>query len=131
METIEMTEAQRSAIQEVLLYKRERLKFSLQMLELRQIQATKKLQELVKLNTQMSNELIQMEAAFAALREGINKEQTATYMQKLAFKIHQLKSQMEPLLVKVLFDLPLALEKAQMQVIENFLNDDLRKGYET
>jgi hypothetical protein len=40
---------------------------------------------------------------------------------------------MEPLLVKVLFYLPLAvaMEKAQLQVIEKFLNDEPEKGYET
>ena len=69
-----MTEAQQTAILEVLIYKRERLKFSIQMLEIRQKQATRKLQDLVKQNTRLSSELKQNEASLAGLREGTNKE---------------------------------------------------------
>ena len=128
-----MTEAQQTAILEVLINKRERLKFSIQLLEIRQKQATKKLQDLVKQNTRLSSELKQIEASFAGLPQGANKEQTTSHIQRLSYKIYLLKTQMEPLHVKVLFDLSLAvaLEKAQMQVIEKFLNDEPGKGYET
>ena len=95
METIEMTETQRTGIREVLILKSERLMFSVHMLEMRLKQAT-------------------------------------AQIQKLAYKIFLIKAQIENLLVKVLFDLPLAvaLEKAQLQVLEKFLEDGLIKPLE-
>ena len=128
-----MTEAQQTAILEVLIYKRERLKFSIQMLEIRQKQATRKLQDLVKQNTRLRSELKQIEASLAGLREGTNKEQTTSHIQRLSYKIYRFKIQIEPLLVKVLFEFPLAvaMEKAQLQEVEKFLKVEPGKGYET
>ena len=134
METIEMTETQRTGIREVLILKSERLMFSVHMLEMRLKQATMKLQELVTNKTLLDRELEQMEVHLAAMPEGArrDKEQDSAQIQKLAYKIYLIKAQIENLLVKVLFDLPLAvaLEKAQLQVLEKFLEDGPIKPFE-
>ena len=122
-----MTEAQRTGIREVLMLKSERLIFSVHMLEMRQKQATMKLQDLVIQNNHLSRELEQIQAQLAALPENsrLNYELEAPQIHKLPHRIYLIKAQIENLLVKVSFDLPLAvaLEKAHLEVVEKFLKD--------
>lgn len=131
MNTIEMTEAQQAEIRQMLLQKQTRLEFSVTMLEIRLKQATLKLRDMVRISVIYGRDLDTITENLPGVPEGSNREDLQRNQQKISFRLLTIKYQIDILLVKVLFDLPLALalEKAQLAALRPFLKDNTQKKW--
>ena len=132
MNTIEITGAQLAEARQMLLQKQTRLEFSTTILEIRLKQAALKLQDLVKIYSLYTFEFDRMTEALAeSLEDNGLREELQTRHHQYASKVFTLKRQIDILVVKVVFDLPLALalENAQLTTIRQFLKDDSPKFF--